>query len=163
MDLTDVLQKCMQVTHLNDGTPTRVKLNPPVPEDLLKGTNIPDQYRSFLALSNGAHLFPWIEDRGVPVGGVRLLPIEELDAAQDVAYMLEPECERRFYIIGDFNTTGNHLGMARDGSLWFLDHEYGPSEWYEGKGSWFAAPDLVTFLLTLAEEKGRWWFLPNQS
>nr|PZN41561.1 MAG: hypothetical protein DIU70_06420 [Bacillota bacterium] len=110
VDLADVLHKCMQVTHLWYGEPTRVTLNPPAPDSLLKKANIPDQYRSFLRLA-----------------------------------------------------TGNHLGMARDGSVWFLDHEYGPSEWYEGKGSWFAGPDLATFLLKFAEEKGRWWFLPNQS
>lgn len=74
----------------------------------------------------------------------------------------EETAGRKYYIIGEMSGFGNWLGMAEDGSIWFLDHEYGPGEWYQGKGSYRAAANLKEFLVKLCEEEGRWWFLPGQ-
>lgn len=161
MEWVDVLRKCAALPTIWNGTPARVELYPPCSDNLLEGTAIPDAYRSFLAVSNGGFFYPWRRR----VGAARLLSAAELDAAQDDAYMLDEEgtAGRKFYIIGEMSGFGNWLGMAEDGSIWFLDHEYGPEEWYEGKGSYRAASNLKEFLLKLCAEEGRWWFLPGQT
>ncbi|HEY8347214.1 MAG TPA: SMI1/KNR4 family protein [Symbiobacteriaceae bacterium] len=161
MDWTDVLKKCTALPRIWNGKPAQVQLHPPCPHSLLEAKAIPDEYRSFLAVSNGGFFYPWHDH----VGALKLFSVAELDTAQDHAYMLDEDgtAGRRYYIIGEMSGFGNWVGMAEDGSIWFLDHEYGPEEWYEGKGSHYAAPSLKQFLLKFCGEEGRWWFLPGQT
>lgn len=123
------------------------------------GGPLPDDYRSFLEVSNGALLYPWKRNDG----GVRLLGVPQEVDDRCLIYRLADlnPATQPYFIVAVLNVEGEPLAMGPDGAVYFLDHDEGPVHWARGIGVERIGDSLESFVLELAARRGAWWWLPG--
>jgi hypothetical protein len=94
---------------------------------------------------------------------VVLFGVDEVTKAHHWCYVIDDidPATAHFFLVGSFNIGGDYLGMDSIGHVYFLDHDYSPEEWEQGQGSVYLSHSLAAFMERLAQEGGRWWWLPG--